>query len=195
MPQVEWTEAPASSGGGEIVRLRFASGTDETVRFVGKPQKFHKVFHNKKSVVVADPEKTILKTKWNLPVETKYAANIIHRRDGRLKLVEVPVGVYRRLSEWAQRKKINPGDNNGTDWTIIVRGDGKARKYQLDVESPTPFTTEELEMMKTQGLYKLDKLYAITPEEELEAKLGLGDINAKPADATTEAVVEKDIPF
>ena len=37
--------------------------------------------------------------------------------------------------------------------------------------------------------------HAITPEDELEAKLGLGDITAKPADATTEAVVEKDIPF
>jgi len=186
---IDWNDVqpqkPARSGGGgggmSDKFLKLSQG-EYQVRPVGKPYQFYAYYvadpKNPKKfyrAVTADPLNCVIRTNHNLEPKTRYAVNVIDRADGKLKIMEGPVSVFDKIKEWARVSKQDPGKNGGADFSIKVvvpaNGDRKRTEYNTTPIVQTPFTAEEQEMLKKEGLHKLEEIYQSTPQNEIEAKL------------------------
>ena len=175
---VDWKEVdPPKAASGDkrqIVFKRLTSGQSHVVRPVHKPMAVYKYYVNEggktKSAIVADPEVCPVREKHpDLKPSLRYAINVIDREDGELKVLEGPPTVFRAFRKWYEKTSKAPGGEKGGDFGIDVEGKGLKTKYDCQFVESTPFTEEELNMIKKDpGLYKLPDIYKPHSPEDIE---------------------------
>ncbi len=156
--------------GGDINNLRLVSGNNYNVRFVGDPVKFDKYFINNKSAITDGGEKCIIRQKFNIEPNTRYAVNVIDRADAKLKVLEIPPSVLKPVIAWWKARKHDPGGDNGCDFNIDIMGQKKNTRYTVTPLDITPFTADEQAMIEKEAR-DLKKLYKPVPQSEIEARL------------------------
>lgn len=157
---------------GGIRNLKITSGPggkEQTyrVRFVGTPITFYKFFVNNRSAITDNPTECIITKKYGTNPSLRHAVNLINRDDGQIYVAEVPPSVLAPVKEWAKITKKNPGGEVAVDFAITVKGQKKNTRYSITTLDSSTLTDEEKEM----PLYDLNKLFKVTPESEIEAKL------------------------
>lgn len=187
---MSWAEIAQSeqnrARGGSVNNFKMTSGQNYNVRFVGDPFKFSKYFINNKSAITDGDEGCIIRNKYNIDPNTKYAVHVFDRADGKpiLRVAEVAYSVIKPVLAWWKARKHEPGGPNGCDFNIDVTGQKKLTRYAVTPLDITPFTEEEMEVINKEipggiagSLERLKKLYKATPQSEIEGKLFGGDSN------------------
>ena len=157
-------------------------GNTYKIRPVGKPCTFYAYYVSNPDepkkfarAFTEDPQNCIIRQKYNLEAKPRYAVNVIDRSDGKLKIMEAPSSVFEKIKAWAKAAGQDPGSKNGADFQITVKlpanGDKKRTEYLTTPIVQTPFTDDEKEMLRSKGLWDLEKEFAPTPQSEIEAKL------------------------
>jgi hypothetical protein len=181
--QMSWGKLGESNqrSNGKVNNMKLENGV-QVVRFVGEPIEFHKYFVNGKSAVTADPKTCPVKAKYGIEPNTRYAINVIDRKDGQLKVLECSITVLKPVVSWGNIAGRDPGGENSVDFAIDAQGAGKNRRYNTIALKESPLTEAEKKLIKETGGtdtgYDLNKLYKAVPENEIENRL-FG--NAKPA--------------
>jgi len=137
----------------------------------------------------------------------RYAAYVIDRADGKIKILEAPQSVFRPIGSTFESTGKNPGSKNGgSDFQVKVTGVGLNTKYDVAWAGSTPMTPEEVDALKVAldgDMKKLQKLYKVDTPEQIEAKLfdsveesGSSDsgFGQGPETAAAPAVVESAAP-
>jgi len=179
---VDWDEEVGGNkdrSSGKINLMKIDNGKKHVFRPVGKPICYYrhalKVDGRWQRIivdVVDDPEENILKIKYNIDVQLRFAMNVIDREDKQLKLYEFPPTVYNELKKFKKYSKKDPGGMEGSDIALTRKGMALNTKYDIEPLDPTPFTNEEKEMIKS-SLYKLTDIFKSTPEDQIEKILGM----------------------
>jgi len=224
MAQVEWDEVDPRPAGSEKVRslfLKFEAGKEYKIRPLGKPHEVIRYFISKRESADGENHFAISNVKGEDCIiqrnhrnsdgdpmyrqQVKYAINCLDRDDldendmPRIKVAELPLSVARLIRDWGKEMGIKPGSGAGADWKIRVEKTGSAPrdiKYHAMPLAQTPFTKQELAFFDKIGINKLEDIFKITSQDELEDKLGLadegaagsnGDDDFTPRDKTTAA--------
>lgn len=211
---VDWGQSSSSSrsgGKGGETFLRLKPNETYEVRLVGKPIQFHRYYVNGKgpdarfsSAITNETDDCVIRNTYNLNPSERYAINIIDRASGNLMVMEMPVTLYKDISNWASARKKDPGKNEGVDFHIKIErknpNDPRTTRYHLTPLDPTPFTDEEKELIGAKGanLHNLLNIFKATPQDEIEEKLGLKEAVAEAtASAPTGGAPaeDEDLPF
>jgi len=201
---VQWGSVPKSgSGSGEMSEfLRFKTGNTYNVRPVFDPVKFFKYFHKHegklRTAICGKPD--VCPVRDNHPELKKpslrYAAYVIDRADGKVKILEAPQSVFRPIGSSFEATGKNPGSGkDGSDWQVKVTGVGLNTTYEVAFAGQTPLTAEERAALKEAldgDKQKLQKLYKVDTPEEIEAKL-FGD-RSEPKEASSNDMSFGDSP-
>lgn len=190
----DWGEVSktTSNGGGDYLKLQ--SGNQYRIRPVFSPVKFFKYFHmnngklrtgicgNPDTCPVRDRHPELKKP------SLRFAAYVIDRADGKVKILEAPQTVFRPIGSSFELTGKNPGGGkDGSDWGIKVSGKGMQTKYDVMHLENTPLTAEERTAIKEAlggDKQKLTKLYKVDTPEELEKKL-FGELEEKSNSSAT----------
>lgn len=174
-------------GGGKRSNfLRFESGKKYKIRLVGSPVE-HKKFwvqtpkgRRPVTVELEDSVKaaTVLSEHCGREIKPshKYAINCIDRADGDIKICEAGKQVFKAFATWARETDQHPGGMGGVDWLIEVDGDGLDREYTVMPLQQTPYSKEEIAMIKEEGkVFNLKQIFkGVAPEEIIEKAFGEG---------------------
>ena len=181
--KLDWSSVGSSkqpgSGGGKKLKnlefIKFVDGSSYNVRPLGNPIVFLKagvmVNGSYRSAIIEDPDSPVVKKFSNMNVNERYAANVLDRADGKIKIMEGPLSIFGEFKSYFEHTKENPGLSVGADFSIKATGDGKNRRYTTKFSSKTILSDAEKAMIKEQGLYDLEKVFKVVPDEELEDKL------------------------
>jgi hypothetical protein len=178
-----WGDIPSSSGsGGDLAGfLKLQSGKNYKVRPLFDPVKFFKYFHKVggklKTAIVSSDMIGPLKDKYpdlKKPA-LRFAAYVIDREDGKVKILESGQSVFRPMGSHFEITGKNPGSGQyGSDWYIKVTGQGLNTEYDVGLLDYTPLSEEERKLA-TKALDgdkdKLKKLYKFDTYEEVHEKL------------------------
>jgi hypothetical protein len=107
-----------------------------------------------------------------------FAIHVIDRSDtdeqhptGKLKILEKGNSIFEAFSRYSRICKVNPASEEGPDFVVTVewpKGDKRKAKYTVDyLPSPSPWTPQEMEMIKAEHV-QLKKIYAPTPLEKIK---------------------------
>ena len=109
-----------------------------------------------------------------------------------LDVVEIAPNATPPVAKLIDYKKMtgnNPGGiESGADFKLFVSGK-KGSYYQTDMDQKVALTSEEKEMVRTEGLYELDRIFKPTPNENLEDKL----YGAAPVKPTNNPNIQKKV--
>jgi len=168
----------SGSGGKKLKNLefiRFTGGSNYNIRPLGCPIVFLKagmmVNGSYRSAIIEDPDSPVVKNFSNMNVNERYAVNVLDRLDGKIKIMEGPLSIFGEFKSYSDHTQKNPGLSVGADFSIKADGDGKERRYTTKFFKNTTLTDDEKAMIKDQGLYDLEKVFKVVPDEELENKL------------------------
>lgn len=210
---VDWGDQSSSkrsggSKGGMFLRLKPG---EYNVRLVGKPIRFYRYYVSGKggdfgkSAITNSGEDCVIRNTYNLNPSERYAINAIDRSTGELVIMEMPVTLYKDISQWASVRKKDPGKNEGVDFHINVTrekpNDARSTRYKLTALDPTPFTEDEKEMIGEKGknLHNLIEIFRATPQDQIEERLGLkepsGKASAVSAPSGGSSADDDDLPF
>lgn len=204
---VQWGSVPKSGGSGENSEyLKLKSGNVYNIRPVFDPVKFFKYFHKHngrlKTAICAKPDVCPVRDKHPdlKKPSMRYAAYIIDRADGKVKILEAPQSVFRPIGSSFEATGKNPGSGkDGSDWQIKVTGTGLNTTYDVAFAGQTPLTAEERASIKEAldgDLKKLQKLYKVDTPEEIEQKLfGEEESNQSSDSSDTSFGEEKSEPI
>ena len=116
---------------------------------------------------------------------------MIDRADGNVKVLEAPAGVFKDIKNFYVDNGIDPGGNEGPDFTIKVTGEGLTTRYVVGYKMGSkPFTDEEKTKIRAarDGGYILDEIFKPTPTDKIEDVLfGTGETTSAPATRTPTA--------
>lgn len=205
--QVSWDSIPKDSGGnsgngGDFADfLRLESGKVYKIRPVFSPVKFYKYFtktpDNKiRTAICADPSSCSIR---DVHPELKkpalrYAAYVIDRADGKVKILEAPQSVFLPIGNNFEITGKNPGGGaDGSDWYIKVSGKGLTTKYDVGFIKQSPLTSEEKDAIKKAldgDSKKLQKLFAADTPEAIEEKLFGGSSKKAVEEVEDDDIVE-----
>jgi len=185
--QCSWDSIPSSGSGEMSDFLRLQSGNSYKIRPVFEPVKFFKYFHKNagklKTAICGKPEACTVKQahpELKKP-SLRFAAYVIDRADGKVKILEAPQTVFRPIGASLEMTGKNPGGGaDGSDWYIKVSGTGLNTVYDVGMIGPSPLSQEERDLIKEAldgDKEKLKKLYKVDAPEQIEEKL-FGDPNA-----------------
>lgn len=192
MGLVDWTKVdPKPEGNGSSnkdIYLRLEAGKKYRIRPVGKPMEVNRYYvpdaatGKTRSAITADPKTCIIRQKYpNIQPKLRYAVNVIDRADGKIKVLEAPPSIFRSMRQWAEATGKDPGGSEGADFSISVEipagADKRRTTYPTAALVPTPFTEDELAMIRSSG-HKLSKIYEPTPRDKIESIL-FGPAQAK----------------
>jgi len=159
----------------DLLFIRFNSGDSHNIRPLGSAIKFLKAGisqdGNYRSAIIEDPDSPTIKKYSNMNISTRYAVNVIDRSDGRVKIMEGPISIFKELGAYNKHTGRNPGAAEGADFSIGVSGNGKQRRYNTSFTKNTTLTDEERKMIQEQGLYKLEKIFKVVEDDQIEEKL------------------------
>ena len=108
----------------------------------------------------------------------RYACWVINRKDGSLRILDMPYYVYRPLfdRELSIDKKIYDSQFGG-DWNITTNGKkGKGVRYKTVFVEKAPISEDEMNMIRNKkseqdDYFDLSKIYDICSFEQADAKL------------------------
>lgn len=203
MSTIGWSNVGRSSGSGDSNKvnwLKIFAGGEVIIRPVGEPEELIKYFvkigpndKGRSAITEVNGKSCIIQRKYQddegKPLyrqQVKYAINCIDRADGQLKVLEMPRSVALDIRDWGEENNSNPGGPKGCDWKIksVKTGpDPRDVEYKLFNRDRTPFTDDELKVIE--NVYDLKKLFAPTPQDQIEEKLGL--VPSKDSDSTASA--------
>lgn len=158
--------------GKQIEFLRLSGGNAYRVRPLGSPVVFFKYVIQHEGewrwAICEDPDTCPARKKHNVEPRERYAINILDRADGKIKVMEGPVTVFKSFRTYFENTNNSPGGPDGADFIINVKGSGLKTRYDVNADKRTPFTDAEKEYIRNEGLYKLDRIFKATPEDEIE---------------------------
>ena len=179
-----WDAIPTSGSGGEMSDfLKLQSGKTYKIRPIFEPVKFFKYFHKKDgklktAICGSKPDACPVKQKYGDELKKpalRFAAYVIDREDGKVKILEAPQSVFRPIGESLEITGKDPGSGkDGSDWYIKVSGQGFNTTYSVGFIAHTPLTATERASIKEAldgDKDKLKKLYKIDTPAEIEKKL------------------------
>ncbi len=189
-----WDAIPSSGGNGERSDyLKLESGKSYKIRPVFEPVKFFKYFHKHegrlRTAICAKPDVCSVKDnhKELKKPSLRFAAYVIDRADGKVKILEAPQSVFRPIGASLEMTGKNPGGGkDGSDWYIKVSGKGLNTTYDVGFIEHSPLSAEERDAIKEAldgDKQKLRKLYKVDTPEEIEEKL-FGDWKKREADSS-----------
>jgi len=150
-----------STGGASTLFMKIRAGEKHRVRFVGEPQFVwihwdERDLSAKKKIIISDEYVDKFKSR-GLTVRRQVVSNVIDRKDEKLrfKILEKGMNVFGPvLARYAtvtgpDGKRIHPGGPQGDDWSIESNkpADIRQTKYTVVNLQPTPFSTEEKELI------------------------------------------------
>ena len=193
---VQWGAVPQGGGNGEKSEyLKLKSGNTYKIRPVFDPVVFYKYFHKHegklRTAICAKPDVCPVRDRHpDLKKPSKrYAAYVIDRADGKVKILEAPQTVFRPIGSSFEATGKNPGSGkDGSDWQIKVTGTGLNTTYDVAFAGNTPLTQEEIALFKEAldgDKLKLQKLYKVDTPPEIEEKL-FGDLNKTEAEPSVD---------
>ena len=192
---VQWDSVPKSGNGEKSEFLKLRSGNTYKIRPVFDPVKFFKYFHKHegrlRTAICAKPDVCPVRDKHPelKKPSLRFAAYVIDRADGKVKILEAPQTVFRPIGSSLEMTGKNPGSGkDGSDWYIKVSGKGLNTTYDVGFIEASPLTAEERDLIKEAldgDKAKLQKLYKIDTPEEIEEKL-FGDWNKKEKSSDSE---------
>lgn len=165
-------EKAKKGGGGSNTRTPFMQlkHGDNTVRLVGNHVKFRRHWAPFSARVITHDDYKSQDPAWQAgfyPRET-FAIHVIDRADGKLKILEKGKSLFKQFARYNQVNDVNPAGKDGTDWVITVEGSGLQTSYSATAKSkPTPFTEEEIAMIKANKA-PLKEIYKTTPLEKIQ---------------------------
>ncbi len=183
---VQWDSIRKSSNSSEKTGfLRLESGKTYKIRPIFSPVRFYKYFHKKdgklRTAICSNPDTCPVRDnhpELKKPV-MRFAAYVIDRADGQVKILEAPQSVFRPIGNSFEMTGKNPGGGkDGSDWFIKVTGKGLNTTYDVGYIKSSPLTQEEREAIKEAmegDKDKLKKIYKVDSPEEIEKKL-FGDL-------------------
>ena len=183
---VQWGDVPTSGGSGERSDfLKLETGGSYRIRPLFDPVCFFKYFHKKdgrlRTAICAKPDTCSVRDEHPelKPPSMRFAAYVIDRSDGKVKILEAPQTVFRPIGSSFEATGKNPGSGkDGSDWLVKVTGKGLNTKYDVAFAGNTPLSAEERAMVKEAmdgDMKKLKKLYKTNTPEEIKEKL-FGDL-------------------
>ncbi len=188
---VGWGAVPkSSSGGGELSEyLKLRSGNTYRIRPVFDPVRFFKYFHKHtdgklRTAICAKPDTCPVRDRHPelKKPSMRFAAYVIDRADGKVKILESPQSVFRPIGSSFEATGKNPGSGrDGSDWQVKVSGQGLNTTYDVAFGGSSPLTADERALIKEAldgDMKKLQKLYKVDTPEEIEEKL-FGDRTSK----------------
>lgn len=210
---VNWDDLPSGTktagGKGDNDKYLKLSGSTQgnvyKIRPVGKPCTFHAYYVSDPDepkkfarAFTEDPNSCVIRQKYNIEAKTRYAVNVIDRNDGKLKIMEAPQSVFEKIKAWAKASGQDPGSKHGADFQITVKipgnGDKKRTEYLTTPIVQTPFTDEERDYIKSKGLWDLEKEFAPTPQNEIEAKLYGNKVKSGSSSNSSKSATTKEDP-
>jgi len=180
---VQWGSVPEdSNGSGEQSEfLKLKTGNTYRIRPIFDPVKFFKYFHKNggKLVTAICDRPDVCPVRDRHPdlkkPSMRYAAYVIDRADGKVKILEAPQSVFRPIGMTFESTGKNPGSGkDGSDFQVKITGVGLNTKYDVAWAGSTPLTAEERATIKEAlngDMKKLQKLYKVDTPEEIEKKL------------------------
>lgn len=182
--QVSWDSIKKSSEGNKDFPeyLKLASGQTYKIRPLFSPVTFFKYFvkdskGNARQAICADPNTCPVKDRHPdlEKAKRRFAVYVIDRADGKVKILESGVTVFRPFGERLELTGKNPGGGkDGSDWYIKVEGSKMQTKYSVGYLKDTPLTESEIALVKEAldgDKEKLQKLYKADTPQEIEKKL------------------------
>jgi len=177
-----------------IDRLKFEAGKKYNVRPLGSPVVFYKYTVKTggtfKTAICEDPRSCPVMKNHEIRPSERYAINVIDRLDGKIKIMEGPGSLFLPFKAYFDCTGINAGKEKGCDFNITVKGEGKDRRYTSIPTNQNVLTPEEKQLIKTQGLYKLEQIFKATPSAEIEKKL-FGEVATASAPTPKKREVEE----
>jgi hypothetical protein len=162
--------------------LKMAAGVYH-VRPVGNPISFPKYVEKSgntwRSAIPEDANDNPIAKNHNATLSNRYAIHIIDRADGQFKIMEAGITVFREFKKYFEYTGINPGQKDGAEFVITVRGQNLTKKYFTKLHERTTLSEAEVALMKdyleemgakTLGEHLL-RIFKSTPDAEIEAKL------------------------
>ena len=206
-----WDSIP-SSGSGELSDfLRLKSGQSYKIRPILESVKFFKYFHKNNgkliTAICGNPNTCPVKDKHPdlKKPSLRFAAYVIDRADGKVKILEAPQSVFRPIGASLEMTGKNPGGGaDGSDWYIKVSGTGLNTTYDVGFIQHSPLTPEEKilvrEALKGENdefdKEKLKKLYKIDTPAEIEEKLfGEGSGQGTTSEVSTSTSTSTSAPL
>jgi len=166
LPPLKFMKVKAGSNGEEkTFRIRPLLGAVMFYKYV--------VPHNGKwrSAICEDPRVCPIFTKHDIRPQEKYAINVIDREDGEIKILEGPFSIFKEFKTYYEHTGTNPGKAKGADFVVKVTGTGKKTRYEGSFAGKTDLTEEERKTINTHGLFQLEKIFKVTPADQIEEKL------------------------
>ena len=198
---VQWGEVPSSGENSDFLKL--ISGNTYKIRPILDPVMFYKYFHKgangTKTAICAKPDicPVIGRHPELKPPQKKYAAYVIDRADGKVKILEAPMSVFTPIGATGTASGKNPGSfKDGSDFQIKKTGAQLATKYEVAYAGQTPLDEHEIKAVKDAmdgDKKKLQKIYKALSSEEIEAKL-FGPPAGTPAAAPAPAPAPASAP-
>lgn len=179
----DWSALGGRAGGGkksgpqegkpEWLRIE----KDAQVRPIGQAVEFVKIFvktaKGSRSVIVdpEDAQKAVAliseKAGYEVRSTNRFAMNVIHRQDKRIKILEGGMQIFGFWGKWQNTTGIHPGSREGYDWMITSEKTGpdpENKKYIPIPMNQTAITPEEWEMInKKKTEYTLSEVYKSVP--------------------------------
>jgi len=195
---VQWGSVPKSGGsnGEQSEFLKLKSGNKYRIRPIFDPVKFFKYFHKYegklRTAICGKPD--VCPVRDSHPdlkkPSMRYAAYVIDRADGKVKILEAPQSVFRPIGSSFEATGKNPGSGkDGSDFLVTVTGMGLNTVYDVAFAGASPLTQEERASIKEAldgDMKKLQKLYKVDTPAEIEEKL-FGDRSNPNEDSTDDS--------
>jgi len=197
---IEWKDVGGDGKGksGKSDFLRLSAGT-HVVRLLGPPVAMNKFMVQGedgrwRSAVCEDAENNPVTKNHGINPSERYAINVIDRSDGELKILEGGVSVFNEFKKYYTMTGINPGASIGADFKIVVTGAGRSKKIVTDFDRKNNLTEDEIAYVKGRGgLNKLEDIFKVTPNDQLEAKLFGEDVVASGSSSPQKSSADLDI--
>ena len=175
--------------------IKFEAGGVYNIRPLQSPIVFYKYFLKRDgkyfSAICEDPSTCPIFIHHKLIPQEKYAINVIDREDGELKILEGSVSIFGRFRDCYDGSGINPGGKVGYDFQITATGDGLERRYKCKKMAKTVISQAEATMLKEHKLFQLEKIYKVTPSDQIEEKLF--GMNEKIVEPSSNKIDEDDL--
>ena len=169
---------PDNKGGdgkkaGRIPFMKFDKPGNYTIRLIGNHVKFLQHWQPFTERVITHPDYKDEDPAWQAKFypRVNFAIHIIDRADGKLKILSKGRSLFKQFASYKVVNDINPAGKDGPDWVITVEwpnGNKMQAKYGATAKAkPSPFTAEEIEMIKTNKV-NLKDIYMATPLEKIQ---------------------------
>jgi hypothetical protein len=171
--------------------LKLTSGGTYRIRPIYQPVRFWKYFNKKgdrlRTAICSDADTCSIRDRYPdlKKPSLRYAAVVIDRADGKVKIIEAPKMVFSPLGNHMDVTGKNPGSSkDGYDFQIKVVGKGLNTRYEVTPINNTPLTADEMKLIQATigGDVKtvLADMFRVDTPEQIEKKL-FGEIESSGA--------------